>query len=222
MRPADLRLEQLRTLLLGREIEVLSRLTEVVEDPEQLAAAVGRVLPTAIAQATGDARLGHVLAPAMEKATESSIRSDPRTLVNILYPLIVPAIRKSIGETIDETFQSLNETLKYSLTWRGLKWRWEAWRTGTSFAEVVLKHTLVYQVEHVFLIHRHTGLLISPCRGRECGEPGSATGLVDAGRDPGFRPGFVQRRRAAGARLAAAGRAQAVVRGWDRSPRWSR
>jgi outer membrane protein OmpA-like peptidoglycan-associated protein len=160
VRPGDLRLEQLRTLLLGREIEVLARLSDVVDDPERLARAVGRVLPSAIAQATSDARLGHVLAPVMEKATESSIRSDPKTLVDILYPLIVPAIRKSIGETIDETFQSLNQTLKYSLTWRGLKWRWEAWRTGMSFAEVVLRHTLVYQVEHVFLIHRHTGLLI--------------------------------------------------------------
>ena len=105
--------------------------------------------------------MGHVLAPVMEKAAESSIRSDPTTLVNILYPTIVPAIRKSIGETIDETFQRLNQTLKYSLTWRGLKWRWEAWRTGLPFAEVVLKHTLVYQVEHVFLVHRHTGLLIA-------------------------------------------------------------
>ena len=105
--------------------------------------------------------MGHVLAPVMEKAAESSIRSDPTTLVNILYPTIVPAIRKSIGETIDETFQRLNQTLKYSLTWRGLKWRLEAWRTGRPFAEVVLRHTLVYQVEHVFLVHRHTGLLIA-------------------------------------------------------------
>jgi hypothetical protein len=161
VRPGDLQLEQLRTLLVGREIETLSRLTGVVDDPERLAAAIGRVLPTAIAQATSDARMGHVLAPVMEKAAESSIRSDPSTLVNILYPTIVPAIRKSIGETIDETFQRLNETLKYSLTWRGLKWRWEAWRTGRPFAEVVLKHTLVYQVEHVFLVHRHTGLLIA-------------------------------------------------------------
>jgi OOP family OmpA-OmpF porin len=126
--PSDLQLEQLRTLLVGREIETLSRLTGVVDDPERLAAAIGRVLPTAIAQATSDARMGHVLAPVMEKAAESSIRSDPSTLVNILYPTIVPAIRKSIGETIDETFQRLNETLKYSLTWRGLQWRWEAWR----------------------------------------------------------------------------------------------
>jgi len=159
--PRDLQLEQLRTLLLGGEIETLSRLIGVVDDPEHLAAAVGRVLPSAIAQATSDARMGHVLAPVMEKAAESSIRNDPGTLINILYPTIVPAIRKSIGETIDETFQRLNQALKYSLTWRGLKWRWEAWRTGLSFAEVVLKHTLIYQVEHVFLVHRHTGLLIA-------------------------------------------------------------
>ena len=159
--PGDLQLEQLRTLLVGREIETLSRLAGMVDDPERLAAVIGNVLPTAIAQATSDTRMGHVLAPVMEKAAESSIRNDPKTLINILYPTIVPAIRKSIGETIDETFQRLNQTLKYSLTWRGLKWRWEAWRTGSSFAEVVLKHTLVYQVEHVFLVHRHTGLLIA-------------------------------------------------------------
>ena len=152
--PFDPRLEQLRTLLLGREIELSRHFSQVLDDPEQLAIAVSRVLPAAIAQAAArDERLGQVLAPALG----SSVRRDPNTLVDILHPLIGPAI----GKSIDATFQSLNETLKHSLTWRGLKWRWEAWRTGTSFAEVVLKHTLIYRVEHVFLIHRHTGLLIA-------------------------------------------------------------
>ena len=155
----DPRLEQLRDLLVGHEIEVLGRLREVVEDPERFGVAVGRVLPAAVA--SSDALLGQVLAPALEKATESSIRNDPRKLVDILHPVIVPAIRKSIGEAIDGTFQSLNESLRQSLTWRGLRWRLEAWRTGKPFAEVVLKHTLVYQVEHAFLIHSHTGLLIA-------------------------------------------------------------
>ena len=155
----DPRLEQLRSLLVGHEIEVLGRLREVIEDPERFGVAVGRVLATAVA--SSDARLGQVLAPALEKATESSIRSDPRKLIDILHPVIVPAIRKSVGETIDNTFQSLNESLRQSLTWRGLRWRLEAWRTGKPFAEVVLNHSLVYQVEHVFLIHSHTGLLIS-------------------------------------------------------------
>jgi outer membrane protein OmpA-like peptidoglycan-associated protein len=152
--PFDPRLEQLRTLLLGREIELSRHFSEVLDDPEQLAIAVSRVLPAAIAQAAArDDRLGQVLAPALG----SSVRRDPDTLIDILHPLIGPAI----GKSIDATFQSLNESLKHSLSWRGLKWRWEAWRTGTSFAEVVLRHTLVYRVEHVFLIHRHTGLLIS-------------------------------------------------------------
>ncbi len=157
--PFDPRLEELRRLILGREIDLLERLRQVIDDPERLGVAVGRALPTAVA--SSDSRLGHVLAPALERATETSIRNDPRILVDILQPVIGPAIRKSVGETIDNSFQSLNESLRQSLSWRGLRWRIEAWRTGKPFAEVVLNHSLVYQVEHVFLIHSHTGLLIS-------------------------------------------------------------
>ncbi|MCL4183762.1 MAG: OmpA family protein [Burkholderiaceae bacterium] len=158
----DARLEQLRRLLLGHEIATLSRLREQVDDPELFADAVSRALPSAVAQATArDGRLGHVLAPTVERAAQSSIRSNPRTLVNIIYPVIVPAIRKSIVETLDATLQALNASLAHSLSLRGLKWRLEAWRTGVPFAEVVLRHTLVFRVEHVFLIHRHTGLLIA-------------------------------------------------------------
>ena len=152
--PFDPRLEQLRELLLGREIAMSKHFSEVLDDPEQLAIYVSRVLPAAIAQAAArDERLGQVLAPALG----SSVRRNPSALVDILHPLIGPAI----GKSIDATFQSFNESLKHSFTWRGLKWRLEAWRTGTTFAEVVLKHTLIYRVEHVFLIHRHSGLLIA-------------------------------------------------------------
>lgn len=169
----DRRMEQLRDLLLGGEIRTLSRLAGMIDDPEQLAAAVGRILPTSFAHAIADARLGQVLAPVVEQAAQNSIANDPDRLIGILQPLVVPAIRKSIREAIDYTFQSLNETLRHSLSWRGIKWRWEAWRTGTSFAEVVLRHTLVYRVEHAFLIHRHTGLLI-----------GHAATADAAGQDP--------------------------------------
>jgi outer membrane protein OmpA-like peptidoglycan-associated protein len=157
--PSDPRLEELRRLILGREIDLLERLRQVIDDPERLGVAVGRALPTAVANS--DTRLGHVLAPALERATETSIRNDPRILVDILQPVIGPAIRKSVGDTLDNSFQQLNESLRQSLSWRGLRWRIEAWRTGKPFAEVVLNHSLVYQVEHVFLIHSHTGLLIS-------------------------------------------------------------
>ncbi|MER9428444.1 OmpA family protein [Mesorhizobium sp. M0408] len=157
---ADPRMATLRQLLVGREISELSRVTHLLDEPEQLAAAVGSVLPRAAARAP-HAQLGEALAPAVERAVQRSIQKSPRTLTDILYPVFLPAIRKSIGEKIDQTFQSLNETLRHIFTWHGLKWRLEAWRTGASFSEVVLKHSLVYRVEHVFLINRNSGLLIA-------------------------------------------------------------
>ncbi|MGX5803405.1 OmpA family protein [Bradyrhizobium sp. Arg314] len=157
---ADPRMETLRQLLVSREISELSRVTHLLDEPEQLAAAVGNVLPDAAARSS-HAQLGEALAPAVEMAAQRSIQKNPHTLTDILYPVFLPAIRKSIGEKIDQTFQSLNESLRHIFTWHGLKWRFEAWRTGTSFSEVVLNHSLVYRVEHVFLISRSSGLLIA-------------------------------------------------------------
>ncbi|MCO5065214.1 MAG: OmpA family protein [Rhizobiaceae bacterium] len=157
---ADPRMETMRQLLVGREISELSRVSQLLGVPEQLAGAVGEVLPSAIAKAPR-IPLSEAFSPVVEQSVQRSIQKNPRTLTDILYPLFLPAISKSIGEKIDQTFQSLNESLRHLFTWRGLKWRLEAWRTGASFAEVVLKHTLVYRVEHAFLIHRNSGLLIA-------------------------------------------------------------
>ncbi len=153
-------METLRQLLVSREISELSRVTHLLDEPEQLAAAVGGVLSSAAARAP-HTQLGEALAPAVERAVQRSIQKSPRTLTDILYPVFLPAIRKSIGEKIDQTFQSLNETLRHIFTWHGLKWRFESWRTGASFSEVVLKHSLIYRVEHAFLINRNSGLLIA-------------------------------------------------------------
>ncbi|MBO9512843.1 MAG: OmpA family protein [Variovorax sp.] len=158
---ADPRLDAMRDMLFEREQVALARLTRRIDDPGEFADAIGAVLPEAFSVAVRDERLGHSIAPAMERATQASIQKNPRTMVDILYPVMGPAIRKAIAETLEGTFQSLNLALKHSLSWRGLQWRIEAWRTGSTFADVVLKHTAEFRVEHLFLIHRKTGLLIA-------------------------------------------------------------
>jgi OOP family OmpA-OmpF porin len=157
----DPRLEALRSVVLEPERTVLTRLQQKVDDPQQFAQAVAEVLASAFEVAgSRDERLASVLAPTMERATQASIQKDPSTLVGILYPLMGPVIRKSIGESLDGTLRGLNQAFKHSLSWRGLKWRLEAYRSGSTFADIVLKHTVVFRVEHVFLIHRKTGLLL--------------------------------------------------------------
>jgi OOP family OmpA-OmpF porin len=156
----DPRLAAVRHILFDEERRAIARLQEKLDTPEQLAVAV-------------------------EAATQASIRKDARTFIDILYPLMGPTIRKSIAETLDGTLQSLNRALKHSVSWQGLKWRLEAYRSGTSFAEVVLKHTVVYRVEHVFLIHRKTGLLIDHVAAERAAakDPQLVSGMLSAIQD---------------------------------------
>lgn len=159
---ADPRMDAMRGVLMEREQAALARLQRKFDDPAEFADAVGAILPAAFTVATAqDDRLGQAMAPTVERATQASIRRNPGTMVDILYPVMGPAMRRAIAETLDGTLQSLNHALKYGLSWRGLRWRVEAWRNGSTFADVVLRHTAVFSVEHVFLVHRKTGLLIA-------------------------------------------------------------
>lgn len=66
-----------------------------------------------------------------------------------------------------------------------LKWRLEARRTGKSFADVVLLHTLLYRVEQIFLIHRETGLVLQhvTAGGSAAPEPEMVSGMLTALQD---------------------------------------
>jgi OOP family OmpA-OmpF porin len=157
--PTKDEMDELRHLLLEPEQTQIVRLQERLADPRYNADDVSRVLPEAITlRASKDRQLTNSLLPTVEDALNASVKKDPQKLVDIIFPVLGPAIRKAISSALGEMVQSLNQTLEHSLSLESLKWRWEAYRTGRPFAEIVLYHKLVYQVEHVFLIHRQTGI----------------------------------------------------------------
>jgi outer membrane protein OmpA-like peptidoglycan-associated protein len=151
---------ELRSLLVGPEQRELAALRARVADPAARTRDVSGVLPDAIARRAGDPQLARALAPPVEEAITASVRRDPQPLADALFPAIGPAIRKAIVHTLASMMESLNRTIELSLSWRALRWRWTAFRTGRPFAEIVLLNTLQYQVEQVFLVHAETGLLL--------------------------------------------------------------
>jgi OOP family OmpA-OmpF porin len=154
--------KKLRKLLIGPEYTDLKRFRTRVEDPKLRAKDISLVLPEAvIMQAKEDNRMVSALRPTVEEIIQVSVKRDPKPLVDALFPIIGPAIRKSVAEAFRQMMQSLNTTLEYSTSLKGLKWRLQAFRTGKPFAEVVLLNSLLYRVEQIFLIHRETGLLLS-------------------------------------------------------------
>lgn len=154
-------LEQLRVLLLGAEYQTLSDLRQQLLDRERYSLHVAEVISEALAlRAQQDSSLSEALSPTIEAAVSRSVENNPSRLANALYPVMGPAIRRSIQEVLQQALETFNYLLEQSLSLRSLFWRFDAWRTGRSYSEVVLLKTLVYQVEQVFLIHRESGLLL--------------------------------------------------------------
>jgi len=157
----DTELERIKQILLGEEYEALLRLQGELNDDDEFAERVAKVIAEALQIRSGaDGSIANVLAPTIDRAIAGSINQDPKKLAESLYPVMGPAIRKSITETLQQMLDNFNQLLEQSFSPRSLRWRFDAWRTGRSYSEVVLLNTLEYQVEQVFLIHRESGLLI--------------------------------------------------------------
>ncbi|MEM7401449.1 MAG: OmpA family protein [Pseudomonadota bacterium] len=155
-------LEQLRKLLLGSEYEDLLRLQQEFSDHSHISEKISHVISEAIAiRSKRDDSISNALVPSVEDAIRVSAKRDPKRLSNALFPVMGPAIRESVAETVSAMMQQVNQLLENSLSARSIKWRFDAFRTKRTFAEVMLSETLVYQVEQVFLIHRESSLLIN-------------------------------------------------------------
>ncbi len=136
--------------------------------------------------ATGEEKLAESMQRPVEMCIQQAIKKDIRPFADALFPLIGPTIRRSLAEAFRDLLQRINILLGQSIFSRqGILWRIQAWRTGQSFAEIVLSHTLQYRVEQIFLIHRETGILILHSHSEEAsiGDSDAVSGMFTAIQD---------------------------------------
>ncbi|MDQ6990693.1 MAG: hypothetical protein Q9M11_03075 [Mariprofundaceae bacterium] len=154
-------MQALRRLLFEQESTRIDRLEELLNNQELHAQEIAKILAEAVQiRSRSDNKLGQALTPAVEEALKTSIARNPQPLSDALFPVMGPAIRKAIQSSIASMLQSMNQTLEHSFSAQGLRWRWDAIRTGKPFAEIVLLNTLNYRIEQIFLIHKETSLLL--------------------------------------------------------------
>lgn len=149
--------EELRELLVGPEQAALQQL----QDPERRVAEIAEALPEAIARrGTEDRLLLASLRPLAQETMTQLVKQRPQFFADLFSPIIAPTIRRSIAQAFEKTLEAIRRLTEQTFTLQGLKWRVEAWRSGLSVAEVAMRHTLLYRVDQVFLIHRETGVLL--------------------------------------------------------------
>ncbi|MCL1916239.1 MAG: hypothetical protein FWG17_06020 [Desulfovibrionaceae bacterium] len=157
--PEDRELARLRSLLFQKELNMLHHLATQTKNRSTETEHLSRIIAEAlILRANKDDNLDLALSPLVGKLVRSSLRTNRREFTDALFPLMGPTIRKSISESFRGMLGNFSKSMEMSFSWKGLRWRLEGLRSGKSFSEVVLLHTLVYRVEEVFLIHSHTGI----------------------------------------------------------------
>lgn len=160
--PNDPDLVALRQIVFKRELALLEQLNARLADPNLHARDVSDVVAEALLlRARKDDKLARVLEPLVESIFKHALRKNRFSFADSLFPIMGPAIRRAIAETFRSMLEGLNKSVEMSLSWQGLRWRVEGWRTGKPFSEIVLLHTLVYRVEQIFFIHSGTGLVLA-------------------------------------------------------------
>ncbi|MDC3961432.1 OmpA family protein [Polyangium jinanense] len=160
-REHDYTLDDLRPFLVKPEQERLKSLEHKLETPEALAEAIGEVLPQAavVSQKRGE-ELSSAMQPLMLSSIHETVRKNPELFADAIFPSIGPAVRKAARAAVEALLQRLDDMVQQTMTLESLRWRIEAARTGRPFVEVVMLHNLAYRVEHVFLVHRESGLVL--------------------------------------------------------------
>ena len=155
-------MQQLRSLLLQSEIDKISELEHRLNDCAVKTREISDVLAEAIVlRSSRDTMLNRAFEPIVASALKSSIKKNPNDFINVFFPMIGSTIRRSISESFNAMLGSFSKSLEQSFSLKGLRWRLEALRSGKTFSEIVMLHTMVYSVDQIFLIHNETGLVLS-------------------------------------------------------------
>ena len=154
-------LTELRNIIVGEQQEELQLLKDKLEhiktDPQKIA----NMLPDALGLSTNSqGELNSQLQPYFSRSVIKTVEDDPHHFAEVLYPALVPAIRLMLVNSIKAFTRRINTTIESTTTAQGLKWRFEAMRTGESYSEVVMRKTLDYRVEQLYLLKPDSGVLI--------------------------------------------------------------
>jgi len=159
---SEVKLNELRKMIVGLDTEDLRRLSIFVNDPDAFSEEISGLLPLSIKLMLEKGNISYSdLMPVVESTLKDSVEQNPKVLADVLFPIMMPAIRKAVADDISRMIESLNNTLENSFSPKRLGWRFKAMFSSSSYAEIILSNAYIFRVKQVFLIHKQSGLLLA-------------------------------------------------------------
>ena len=154
-------IDELRQIIVGDNAELLDELKQRIESVEQRTKDVAEVLPGAIEDRLDtDNRLVDSFKKPVSIGLKQAIRTEPDAYAEILYPVMAPSIRRAISQAISSMIATINQTIQSATSAQGIALRVESWRTGVPYGQLMLQRSLLFRVEHIYLIDRETSMCL--------------------------------------------------------------
>ena len=105
--------------------------------------------------------MADALGPLMGDAIRVQIRDSREEMVETLYPIILGTVQRAISEFARELQRNIDARMKTSFRPRGALRTLYARIRGVSESELILRDSLPFEVEEIFLIQHESGLLMA-------------------------------------------------------------
>jgi outer membrane protein OmpA-like peptidoglycan-associated protein len=132
---------------------------QIQNSPADIAKAIGPEIAMAIQEQIrlDQEAIAQALAPEMGNAIKAQIELERDAMVDALYPVIGNTIAKYMAEAI----KNINEKVSNALSVEGVQRKIRSKVQGVSEAELILKESIPFTIQAIFLIHKASGLVIS-------------------------------------------------------------
>ncbi|MEG3939081.1 OmpA family protein [Microcoleus sp. S36b_A3] len=132
---------------------------QIKNSPQEIAKAIAPEIGMAIKEQIrlDQESIAQALAPEMGKAITAQIQLERDAMVDALYPVIGNTIARYMTEAI----KTINEKVSNAMSVEGVKRKIRSKVQGVSEAELILKESVPFTIQAVFLIHKASGLIIS-------------------------------------------------------------
>ena len=150
--------EELKETLLKEDREALRRLQDILDQPNKLSQKMSPVLEERLA--SFKVAFPKEYKQIIEKIIVEKLANSKEELLEAIYPIMGKLIKKYTALQFQLLQEKIDQKLKFGL-WHRIKSRFNSFFYGVSQDDVILTNLLNSSIDNIFIIQKHSGLLIA-------------------------------------------------------------
>ncbi len=169
--------EELKETLLKEDRQALQRLQDILDQPEKLSQKMSPVLEKRLM--TFKEAFPQEYKSIIEKIISEKLANSKEELLEAIYPIMGKLIKKYITLQFQLLQERIDQQLKFGI-WYRVKTKFSSFFFGVKQEEVILNDLMDATIDNIFIIQKHSGLLIASTNSNPQNEDDLLAGMMTA------------------------------------------